>query len=152
MSYICSFCGKIQNQSRVYPNGLCQGCYKYFHSGGTINPIPPLGVIAHDRRGNVICHICGRAYKRLGSHIKESHDMTISEYKEKFGLCANSKTTEFCYSKIMRQHAIDNDMPHQLVIAGRKTRIKPGETHLRKGKKVRLQECLDKRNRNKRED
>ena len=35
--------------------------------------------IKDDATGKVICHICGRAYTRLGSHVKESHDMTIEE-------------------------------------------------------------------------
>ena len=147
MSYICSFCGKPQSQNRVYPNGLCQGCYKYFHSGGTINPLPNPGEIALDKRGFVVCHICGKAYKRLGSHIKESHGMTIAEYKEKFGLCASSRTTEDSYSEVMRQYAFANDMPEQLRVAGFNTRVKTGETHLRKGKQTRLQETLDKRKR-----
>lgn len=147
MSYICSFCGKPQSQNRVYPNGLCQGCYKYFHSGGTINPLPNPGEIAHDDRGFVVCHICGKAYKRLGSHIKESHSMSIAEYKEKFGLCARSRTTELSYSETMRQYAFANDMPKQLRIAGVNTRVKTGETRLRKGKRTRLQETLDKRKR-----
>ena len=146
VSYTCSFCGKEQN-NKVYPNGLCQGCYKYFHDGGTVNPLPEPGVIARDHRGNVICHICGRAYKRLGSHIRESHGMTTAEYKEVFGLCASCKTTHDNYASLMRQHAIDNDMPQQLLVYGFNTRIKPGETHMRKGKKTRLQETLDKRNR-----
>jgi len=149
ISYFCSFCGKKQEHGRKYPNGWCQGCYKYFHSGGKVNPLPERGVIAHDDLGNVVCHICGRAYKRLGSHIKESHEMTISEYKEKFGLCANSKTTEYNYSQVMHKHAIDNNMPQRLLIAGYNTRIQPGDTHLRKDKKIRLQESIDKRNRNK---
>lgn len=147
MTYACKFCGKMQKGSKVYPNELCQGCYKYFHEGGTINPLPSRGEIARDSRGFVVCHICGRAYKRLGSHIRESHGMTIAEYKEMFGLCANSRTTEQEYSKLMRQHAIENDMPKRLMIAGFNTRIKTGETHMRKGKKIRLQESLDKRKR-----
>lgn len=147
MSYVCNFCGKTQENSRTYPNGLCQGCYKYFHDGGTVNPIPKPGVIAHDYRGNVICHICGRAYKRLGSHIKESHDMTIKEYKERFGLCECSKTTERNYSKMMSDYAYKNNMPAQLQLSGFNTRIKVGETYMRKGKQTRLQETLDKRQR-----
>jgi hypothetical protein len=132
---------------RSYPNGLCQGCYKYFQSGGTVNPLPKTGEIAYDSRGFVVCHICGKAYKRLGSHIKESHGTTIAEYKERFGLCANSKTTEHTYSELMRQHALDNNMPMRLMIAGFNTRVKTGETFMRKGKKTRLQETLDKRRR-----
>lgn len=147
MNYTCSQCGKTT--SRLYPNHTCQGCYKYFHSGGTVNTIPDPGVIARDDRGFVICHICGRAYKRLGSHIKESHGLTIAEYKEKFGLCNCSKTTENRYSQHMRALAYHYEMPDRLKKTGVQTRVKPGENHLRLGKKSRLQECLDKSRRGK---
>lgn len=142
----CRECEKPIN-GKVYPNGMCQGCYNYFRKGGTINPIPEHGRIEHDKTGKVICHICGRAYSRLGSHIKESHGMTIEAYKETFGLCKRAKTTEHYYSQTMRNHAINNNMDKQLLIAGCDTRIKKGQVDMRKGKKVCLQEILEKRDR-----
>ena len=142
---VCSLCGK--SIGRLYPGGTCQGCYNYFRQGGTVNPIPNRGEITLDERGFVICHICGRAYKRLGSHIKESHNLTIAEYKEVFGLCNNAKTTEHSYSMKMRENAYRNEMPKRLEQAGMNTRIKCGEKTLRLGKKSRLQECLDRHNR-----
>lgn len=138
----CSLCGKVID--RIYPGGSCQGCYNYFRNGGTVNPIPNAGEITQDERGFVICHICGRAYKRLGSHIKESHNLTIAEYKEMFGLCNNAKTTERSYSMKMRESAYRNCMPQRLQQAGFNTRIKSVEKALRLGKKSRLQECLDR--------
>lgn len=140
----CRECGKEITKSY---NGLCQGCYHYFRNGGTINPIPEKGRIQYDINGRVICHICGRAYTRLGSHVKESHDMTIEEYKEEFGLCKRSKTTESRYSKTMRNYAFANNMDEQLTRTGLATRIKHGQTDMRKGKKVCMQEILDKRDR-----
>ena len=137
----CVQCGKLI-AGAAYLGSLCQGCYRYFHDGGTANPIPPPGTIAKDHRGYVVCHICGRAYKRLGSHAKESHGMTAAEYKMKFGLCNNAKMTEAIYSDKMREYAYINNMPHRLQVAGEATRIKNGERHLRYGKKSRLQECL----------
>jgi len=145
MNYSCKECGKTLK--KVYPGTLCQSCYKYKVAGGTYNQPPPAGVIAHDSRGCVICHICGRAYRRLGSHIKESHGMTIAEYKETYGLCASSKTTESRYSAMMRKYAYDNNMPQRLLAAGVDTRIKTGESDKRKNKKVRLQERINKRSR-----
>ena len=148
MAFICSKCGK--DTKRLYPDHTCQGCYKYFHTGGTINDIPNLGEIKYDHRGFVVCHICGRAYKRLGSHVKESHNLTIEEYKERFGLCNCAKTTESNYSQHMRDLAYHYEMPARLQATGVDTRIKPGEKHLRLGKKSRLQECLDRSKRNRR--
>ena len=139
----CSKCGK-QISGKIYPDETCQGCYNYYHNGGTDNPIPPKGKIAYEHRGYVICHICGRAYKRLGSHIKESHNMSIAEYKAEFGLCNNAKTTEQNYSEHMHDLAYKYDMPKRLQIVGYATRVKKGQKDLRFGKKSRLQECLDR--------
>ena len=142
---VCKECGQIID-GKTY-GGMCQSCYKYFRNGGIINPLPEHGRIKHDASGKVICHICGRAYTRLGSHVKESHGMTIEEYKEEFGLCKRARTTEDCYSHVMRTHAKNNNMDEQLLRAGRGTRIKKGQNTMRKGKKVCMQEILDKRDR-----
>ena len=143
----CSKCGK---QDRSYA-GMCQSCYRYYHGGGVDNPLPALGKIEHDYRGYVVCHICGRAYKRLGSHIKESHNMSIAEYKEKFELCNNAKTTEANYSQHMHNLAYKYDMPKRLQITGYPTRIKKGQRDMRLGKRVRLQERINKSERYKKE-
>lgn len=144
-TFFCKNCGKLA-AGKVYPQGLCQACYNYFRKGGTVHPLPKAGTIEYDERGYVICHICGMAYIRLGSHIKESHGMTISEYKKMFGLCDSCKTTEKKYSQIMRKHAYENNMPERLIKSGEKTRFKVGDK-FRLGKPTRLQESLDKRNR-----
>ena len=146
----CTKCGK-PIPTKIYPEGTCQACYLYYHKGGVDNPLPPKGKIAYDHRGYVVCHICGRAYKRLGSHIKESHGMSIAEYKAEFELCNNSKTTEKNYSEHMHNLAYKYNMPKRLQIAGQATRIKKGQRDMRLGKKVRLQECLNKSERYRRE-
>lgn len=140
----CKECRKPIEKSY---SGMCQGCYIYFRNGGTVNPLPERGRIAHDINGKVVCHICGRAYKRLGSHVRESHDMTIDEYKKEFGLCRRAKTTESNYSAMMRIHADNNGMKERLRKVGESTRIKTGDTKLRKNKEVRLQEILEKKDR-----
>ena len=141
----CPQCGKsIPNR---HYGGLCQSCYKYFKNGGKIHDIPATGTIAYDEQGKVICHICGKSFVRLGSHIKENHEMTIDEYKERFGLCKRTKTTEKSYSDTMSRYAKNNGMDQQILQAGKTTRIQKGQVDKRKGKKVRLQEILDKRKR-----
>lgn len=141
MTSICASCHK-HIPGRIYPNNMCEGCYNYFRKGGKINEIPPIGVIAKDERGYVICHICGMSYKRLGSHIKESHNMKMSEYREKFGLCRRSKATESSYSNKMHNYSYIYHMPERLMELGKNTRIKKGETDKRRGKPVREQERL----------
>lgn len=129
----CKECGKVI-ESKAY-NGMCQGCYRYFRNGGTVNPLPEHGRIRYDITGKVICHICGRAYTRLGSHIKESHSMTTEEYKEKFELCKRVKTTESHYSQVMRNHAMNNKMNERLLRVGKNTRIKKGKWICVKGRR-----------------
>lgn len=145
---ICNSCGR-DFKGGVFAGGICQTCNKYFKAGGEINAIPPPGVIMKDKRGYVICHICGRSYSRIGSHVRESHSMTIHEYKERFGLCECSKTTEENYSNMMSAYAYDRNMPERLKAAGMNTRIKSGERDKRHGKKIRLQESINKKNRKK---
>ena len=145
--YICKHCGKQTKQlyflgDQIKPSA-CQGCYNYFRKGGTVNPLPSAGCITYDVHGKVVCHICGRAYTRLGSHINESHNMTIAEYKESFGLCKRTKTTEKSYSDMMHDNALFNNMDLQLKETGEKTRIKKGENNKRKGKKICLQNYLE---------
>ena len=137
----CKSCGKSLSKSY---GGYCQACYNYFRNGGIENPIPPKGVIAKDSRGYIICHICGKAYKRLGSHVREVHKMTITDYKEEFGLCNNARTTEENYSKCMRNYAYQYNMDKMLKQKGQATRITKGENNLRRNKKARLQECLER--------
>ena len=141
---ICSECGKHTDRSYA---GMCQGCYRYFKSGGFVYPLPEHGRIRHDENGKVICHICGRSYTRLGSHVKESHDMSIEEYKEKFGLCKRAKTTERSYAQVMHNYAKEYKMDERLLVVGQATRIQRGQNDKRKGKKVCLQEILEKRDR-----
>ena len=71
--------------------------------------------------------------------------MSIDEYKAKFELCANAKTTERTYSTHMHNLAYQYDMPRQLIEAGKATRVQKGDKAMRKGKQVRLQERLNKR-------
>lgn len=141
---ICKKCGKPITRSYA---GMCQGCYKYFLGGGKVYNLPEPGTVARDESGKVICHICGRSYTRLGSHIKESHGMTTAEYKEHYGLCNSTKTTEAAYSTHMQELAYIHGMDKRLLKAGMSTRIKKGETDKRKNKPVRLQEAKDRRDR-----
>jgi len=46
-----------------------------------------LGVLAESKDGaRIQCHICGKMFKALGTHLRKSHGMTAHEYRGQFGL------------------------------------------------------------------
>lgn len=45
------------------------------------------------------CHICGELYSELGAHVRQSHEMNVADYKEKFQL---SRTTSLI-SEVVRE-------------------------------------------------
>lgn len=141
---ICIDCGKSFS-GKVYPHGVCQGCYNYIKNGNARYELPRPGTIAFDEGGKVICHICGKSYKRLGSHAYYTHGITVEQYKEKFGICVGSKLTSKEYSQVMRKYSLDNNWAERIIISGVNTRFKKGESGARLGKEVRLQEILDKK-------
>lgn len=56
---------------------------KYYSS---INPLPEYGTLVQDSAGNYVCHICGKAFKKVLSHATQAHGITAQEYKRTFGL------------------------------------------------------------------
>lgn len=92
---ICSCCGRSNKRTKYFDEYdciLCDSCllmYKKY----PIHYIPPMGEIHHDSEGNIICHVCGRSFKKLSIHIQSKHKLSTSEYKEKFGLNRGSSLT-----------------------------------------------------------
>ncbi len=48
--------------------------------------LPKYGEIEYDYRGYPRCHICGKAFKKVLSHVTQKHGITAYEYKKQFGL------------------------------------------------------------------
>ena len=95
MKLVCEICGRSNNRTKYkeeFDMILCDSCvimckkYKFHY-------IPPLGEIHYDDKGNIICHICGRSFKKLTEHIKFKHNIHKEDYKEKFGLNRTCKLT-----------------------------------------------------------
>ena len=47
---------------------------------------PHYGEVIKNPDGTLVCHICGKSFRKLGSHVYMSHDMTSREYKIMYGL------------------------------------------------------------------
>lgn len=95
----CKICNGILDTTGKY----CQKCYNYLrnHPEG-IYPLPPKGEICYAPNGDVICHICGMAYRKLGNHIRFKHNLSQVEYRELFKLYHNTKLSNIDYRDKMR--------------------------------------------------
>lgn len=57
-------------------------------------------LISHKENGKIHCHLCGKFYGNLGSHIANDHNMPSKDYKKKFGfsmkqpLCSSSMSAK----------------------------------------------------------
>lgn len=94
----CKRCGMVFSRKGSY----CEICVKYRqrHPEGNY-PTPPRGEIYIVPNGDIVCHICGGAYKKLGTHIKKFHHMEVNEYKDRFQLAHNSTICNVEYSLCM---------------------------------------------------
>ena len=44
------------------------------------------GLVEKTTDGRLVCHICGKPFTKLGSHVVQKHGITSREYKEMYGL------------------------------------------------------------------
>lgn len=127
----CEECGKGSKTfySSQFEKILCCNCLSMYKSH-PVNDIPENGQVAYDKEGRIICHICGRAFKKVLSHARQRHGIDSIEYKKMFGLdvtkgLASEETKEKLrrsvaenYDKVVKQNLINN---------GEKTRFKEGD-------------------------
>ena len=131
--YYCKFCGK---PSYLQYAGYCQSCWRYFVlDGGKVYDLPKYSEISYvedvnsNQYGMVICHICGKAFRKLQQHIYYSHNMSKREYCAKYGIDNKSRLTCDEYHNKMKNYAYKYDMPEQLKSAGVDTRFKAGHNN-----------------------
>ena len=119
----CQICGG----NNITTGRYCNTCYSYLrrHPEGRY-PLPPKGVIHCASNGDVICHICGEAQRKLGSHIARRHHMSQNEYRDMFELYHNTRLSNYEYIKNMSQinsKYRDIVVKENLIKRGEKTRI-----------------------------
>ena len=119
----CQLCGGVNKTTGKY----CNTCYRYLrkHPEGRYS-LPPKGVIHYASNGDVICHICGEAQRKLGSHIAYRHHMSQNEYRDMFELYHNTRLSNYEYinnmSQINNKHK-DKVVKENLIKCGINTRI-----------------------------
>ena len=139
----CDMCGttdgKIFNR-RKFGKSLCQTCYRY-ETEHPVHPLPNKGEVVYDEEGKPICHICGRAFKKLASHAYNRHKISASDYKEMFGLNNTKGLIAESTREILREHSknnYDKVVKENLIKKGENSRFKNGDKGRTKDK-VRLQ-------------
>lgn len=102
------------------------------------------GVIEYDINGLPICEICGGSFNRVTSHVRQVHDMSAREYKEKFGFDVSKGICSIESSRKSRLAVIinwDKVVVINLLIKGEGTQFTKGD-NATKGKKKSKQSCL----------
>ncbi len=102
----CTVCNESVSHSVLKSQHICQACYQYLKKGGELYTPSPKGVITFNESNYPICHICGQAHKKLGTHVYWHHNMTTEEYKIKYKLNAADSLTCPEYQEKMRDHLI----------------------------------------------
>ena len=119
----CQFCGSVNKTTGKY----CNTCYGYLrkHPEGRY-PLPPKGMVHYAPNGDTICHICGEAQRKLGSHIAHRHHMSQNEYRDMFELYHNTRLSNYEYINNMSQinnKYKDKVVKENLIKCGVNTRI-----------------------------
>lgn len=108
------------------------------------------GIIEYDINGNPLCEICRGAFKRVLTHVRQSHGMTEREYKIQFGFdlgrgICSKESSELSRTRVYEN--FDKCVDKNLISKGNKTRFK--NRHVGRGKemvsaqtKIRLKERL----------
>lgn len=118
----CSFCGKSVARPM---QGYCQTCYKYFVvEGKEVYPLPSYGECTYAPNGDCICPECGKAFRKLGGHVRYFHGLTTSEFFKKHGWhIRNTKASNKDYRKYMKDVQHPKTISINLLENGKLTRF-----------------------------
>lgn len=132
---ICDSCGSTNKSffNKRYQMILCNMCRCEIQSHGnklpTIYERPQYGEVRYSPEGKPICHICGKAYNKLLSHVWQRHGIMEKDYKKKFGLDLYkgiiAKSTKAKLQKSIEEH-YGLVVKQNLIKAGKKTRFHTG--------------------------
>lgn len=126
---ICPYCKEPISKSYLKNTIICQACYLYIRRGGVFHALPDAGTIVTDENGLVLCHLCGQAHNKLGSHIANKHNMSTASYKDLFDLPQNCSLASIQHRTKMREYNLkyrEHVVYENLINKGKITRFQPG--------------------------
>lgn len=79
--------------------------------------------------GKPVCHICGKYFDKLMTHVRQKHNMTAYEYKKEFGLDVTKGIVSERYKELKRQKVMEHYdlcIKQNLIKKGAGTRYQKG--------------------------
>jgi hypothetical protein len=76
-----------------------------------------------------VCHICGKSFKKLLSHVWQKHELSAEEYKEMFGLEKRRGIMNEEAREVLRQRVKENYdlvVSQNLLKGGQQSRFRTG--------------------------
>lgn len=119
--HTCKFCGDTILVNNM--QGYCQKCYKYFiMDNKKIYNIPEYGHIAVTENGDIVCPLCGKAFRKLGQHLYLSHKLLAQDAFVQFGWPKNVKASNAEYRYHMKDVQHKKCVDINLIERGKNTR------------------------------
>jgi len=113
--------------------GYCQSCYIYFITENkTTHPLPEYGKQTFAPNGDCICPFCGKAFRKLGGHLRYAHGMTAKEAYEKAGWDHEPHASNKDYRNTMRKRLWTKCVVDNLLKKGKTTRFTKGNVPKKK--------------------
>ena len=144
MSSIDRICEKCGVKANRIVRGMCSKCYqreKNIESLPTYQ-LPQKGEVVYTSEGKIVCHICGKAFTRLLTHVRQYHGISEKDYKKEYGLILYKGIISESSREKSRKAVFNNYdkvVLDNLVKNGKNTRFKDGYKGRTKDK-VSLQE------------
>lgn len=114
----------MEKNKRIYSNGsMCKEMKCKEH--------PHYGELIYDARGLLVCHICGKSFKKLGAHIWGKHHILKRTYCEMYGLDVERGLCSEEHRELLRENVMkhyNESVVENLIQGGRKTRFEYGHT------------------------
>lgn len=90
---------------------------------------PHYGEIVYTANGLLVCHICGKAFIKLGGHVWAKHRILVRDYCKMYGLDVGKGLCSVEHKKVLREKLMkhyDEVVVDNLIEGGRSSRFKCG--------------------------
>ena len=129
----CSYCDRTEKTHKILNNKefgyVCNRCYQREKNHPRRYELPQYGEVKYSPDDKPICHICGKAYDKLLSHVTQVHNINARDYKKEFGLdvikgIMSEESTEI--ARVRNEENYDLVVEENLLKKGEKTRFEEG--------------------------